>query len=496
MPQKTITDKGKMREELLLKPRKYWIIALSIFAALIPSGISFYMLQSNQSNSQNGSLTEAAANASVNSVAALGRLEPQGEVIHLSAASSTEGLKVAKLLVKEGDRVKLGEVVAILDNRDRLRAAQEQAKQQIKVAQANLAKVKAGAKQGEVVAGEATISRLQAQLRGQMSTGQATIARLQAQLEGEKTSRQATIARLQAQLLGENRVQRAKVSRSQAELRNAQAEFARYQKLYEEGAIAASQIDSKRLTVETATQELQEAQAAQGQTIETLQQQINEAQASRKQIVEILQQQINETLAIEKQTIDTLLQQIQEAQGNLSQITEVRPTDVQAAQAEVESAIASAKKAEADVALAYVRAPAAGQILQIQARPGEVVSDRGIVDIGQTSQMYVVAEVYETDISKIRIGQRATVNSLAFDEKLQGVVTQIGSQIEKKNLLDTDPNADLDARVVKVKIRLDTENNQQLANLTNLQVEAIIHVSGKHQNSKFSRPEISLFNPL
>jgi|UPI000476C397 HlyD family secretion protein len=110
---------------------------------------------------------------------------------------------------------------------------------------------------------------------------------------------------------------------------------------------------------------------------------------------------------------------------------EIRPTDLQAAQAEVDSAIAAFKKAKADLALAYVRSPITGQTLKIYARPGEIVGNRGIAAIGQTDQMFVAAQVYETDIDRVRVGQRATITSSAFANELKEV-TKIGSQIQKK----------------------------------------------------------------
>jgi HlyD family secretion protein len=441
------THKGKMAAQLLSKTGRWWVVLL-VAAALAPVGIAVYSLQNYQRSSHSHSSSkEASANTpSVTTTAALGRLEPQGEVIHLSAPPSYEGVRVAQLLVKENDQVQPGQVIAILDNRERLLAALEQAKKQVQVAQANLAKVKAGAKVGEIEAQQATIAGLQAQLHGQIATQQATIARLQAQLKGEKVAQQAKISRLEAQL------------------RNALAEFERYQMLHQQGAVETSKFDSKRLEVETAREQLNEAQATQNQALDTLQQQINETEATRNQ------------------TMDTLQQQINQAKATLNQIAEVRPTDMQVAQAEVESAIAGLKKAEADLALAYVYSPVASQILKIHARPGEIVSARGIADLGQTNQMYVVAEVYQTDINKVRIGQRATITSPAFADKLRGVVTQIGAQIENKSILDTDPSADLDARVVEVKIRLDNPaDSKRAAGLTNLQVEVVINTSPSHQ---------------
>ena len=90
--------------------------------------------------------------------------------------------------------------------------------------------------------------------------------------------------------------------------------------------------------------------------------------------------------------------------------------------------------------------------------------------------MYAIAEVYETDIAKVRNGQRATITSPVFVGNLEGTVTRIGKQIGKKDVLNTDPAADTDARVIEVRIRLDPESSKKVASLTNLQVQVKIDI--------------------
>jgi HlyD family secretion protein len=166
-----------------------------------------------------------------------------------------------------------------------------------------------------------------------------------------------------------------------------------------------------------------------------------------------------------------------ENQALLNAVEEVRPVDVQIAQAELQSAKASVKRAQADLNLAYVRAPKMGQILKIHTWPGEIVDNAGIVDLGQTDQMYVTAEVYETDISRVRIGQKVAIKSDGIVGDLQGAVDEVGLQIGQKDVLGTDPVADADARVVEVKIRINPGESTKIANLTNLQVSVIIDTS-------------------
>ena len=138
----------------------------------------------------------------------------------------------------------------------------------------------------------------------------------------------------------------------------------------------------------------------------------------------------------------------------------------------VDVARANLKKDRVELARSLVRSPITGQILQIHARPGERVGPDGIVEIGKTKEMYAIAEVYETDIGKVKVGQRATVKSPALPEPLEGTVERIGLKVGKMDVLNTDPAAKTDARVIEVEVRLDA--SEAAATLTNLQVEIAI----------------------
>ncbi|MEN9518631.1 MAG: hypothetical protein RLZZ381_1219, partial [Cyanobacteriota bacterium] len=339
----------------------------------------------------------------IKTVTALGRLEPSGEIIEISAASGSEGNRIEELLVKQGDRVKAGDVIAVLDSRDRLQSALNQSQSQVRVAEANLALVKAGAKTGEIEAQEAAIARIE-------------------------TERSNDIM-----------AQTAMVERMQAELNNAQVEYQRYQKLYQDGAISASQRDSKYLALATAKEQVEEAQAN-----------LNRIKSGQQE-------------------------QLAEAKATLNKIAEVRPVDIAIAEAEIREAQAAVKTAQAELDRADIKSPQAGTIIKIMTRPGEVIaSDEGIVRIGQTSQMYAVAEVYESDIGKVKLGQKVSVTSSALSQKLTGTVDSIGLEVERQEVVNTDPTANIDAKVVEVKVKLDPESSKQVAGLTNLSVDVRI----------------------
>jgi HlyD family secretion protein len=201
-----------------------------------------------------------------------------------------------------------------------------------------------------------------------------------------------------------------------------------------------------------------------------------EARANLERTESTSRQQIQEAKAALERIEKTGQQQINEARSTLNQVAEVRSVDVQAAQAEVNSAIAAVKKAEAELALAYVRSPRNGQVLKIHTWDGEVVSTNGIIELGQKNQMVAVAEVYETDVKRLKIGQKAIVTSDAFSGEAIGKVKEIGLQIYKNNVLNIDPTAAADARIVEVKIQLDPKSSLKVQAFTNLEVTVAINI--------------------
>lgn len=135
---------------------------------------------------------------------------------------------------------------------------------------------------------------------------------------------------------------------------------------------------------------------------------------------------------------------------------------------------ANFNQAVAELKLDLVCAPISGQVLEIHTYAGERVGIDGICEIGKTDEMHAVAEVYETDIAQVRVGQRASITSPAFTEAIEGTVERIAPKVNKRDVLGTDPATNTNARVVEVYIRLD--DSRRAASLTNLQVEVRIHL--------------------
>lgn len=459
-----VSDNSSVREQFFEndKPQIWWLIAVTLPVIVATGVLSIAKME------QVKKFNTPISSAPITSINALGRLEPQGEVFKLSAPVGVQGTsRVEQVFVKEGEQVKKNQIIAILDNFSSSQAAMEEAKAKVQEARANLANVKAGSPR-EIEAQRAVIARLEAQLRGELDAQKATINRLQAELGGEKTVLQATINRIQAEVQGQRDAFQATVSRIRAEQRNAEVDAQRYQMLYKEGAISQQERDRKQLGADTSTQQLVEAQANQKQTVATLRQQLAQARANQVKTIATLQQQLVEARVNRNKILAILQRQIDEERAKLNRLKEVRPIDLLVAQAQVSNAIAALKRAQAQLNLSYIKAPISGEILKIHTKAGESINTNGIAEIGRTDQMIVIAEVPEDSIGKVRLGQQAIITSDngAFSGGLQGTVAEIGRKIGKKDVLNTDPAADVDARVVEVKIVLTPQDSKKVTGLT------------------------------
>jgi len=130
--------------------------------------------------------------------------------------------------------------------------------------------------------------------------------------------------------------------------------------------------------------------------------------------------------------------------------------------------------ARAELDRGQVRSPITGRVLTVHSREGERVGPEGIVELGRTDRMFAIAEVYEDDVARVSVGQRARVTSPALPRPLTGTVDRVHLKVAVQDALGTDPAARKDARVVEAEVRLD--DSAAAAGLTNLQVEIEIDI--------------------
>lgn len=312
-------------------------------------------------------------------ISANGTVKPERS-INLSPKNS--GI-VKTLLVKEGDTVKLGQVLAYMDDSN-FQGQLTQARGQLAQAQANLQKLQAGNRPQDI-----------AQVQAQLEEAEANLQKLQA------GNRPQDIAQA-----------RARLSSAQANLTKAEDDFRRTQQLYNAGGISLQTVNQKRADRDS-------AQAT-----------VNEAEQAWK-----------------LQKAGSRLEDIAQAQATVTQREQAlalakagtRKEDIAQAQAQVISARGSLQNILAQINDTIIRAPFDGLVTRKYADPGAFVTptttassvssavSSSILSLASTNQ--VVANIAEVNIAKIRLGQEVTIKADAYPRKtFTGRVSQIAAQ--------------------------------------------------------------------
>jgi HlyD family secretion protein len=388
-------------EKPFLTPKGKWAIAAAVALSLglLAAGI-IRVLNRPQAQTSDSAATPTASTPA--KISALGRIEPEGEITKVGGPS---GERIKQLLVKEGQFVRQGQPLAILESYDERLADEEVAESELQDAVNRLVAVKQF-RQAQIAEAETRKSQADLPKRQELAEQNATIARLK------------------------------------AELAQANADAVRYQKLRNQGAISLKELEDRKLD----------------------------------------QRKAQESLRVAQEQLKRINQELQTDVDNAS--AQLKSAEAEKLQSQAEIAIQTARSklnlAKTRVARTVIRAPRSGQVIKVITRSGEALemamgtdsTERGILELANTSQMFVVAEVYETDVGRVKKGQLAEITSPAFTGKLQGTVERVGLKIGKNDVLSTDPAANTDTRVVEVRIRL--KDSRPVAGLTNLQVEVAI----------------------
>lgn len=157
-----------------------------------------------------------------------------------------------------------------------------------------------------------------------------------------------------------------------------------------------------------------------------------------------------------------------------------REEDVARAEADVRLARARVEEAEALLDKTIIRSPIDGVVLRKYAKSGESVKDAGappIVTLGNVAVWRVRADVDETDIARVRMGQRAYVTADAFGEqKFWGRIVRVGQILGKKNVRTEEPTERVDTKILETLIEMDEAG----ALKTGLRVTAYILADAGH----------------
>jgi HlyD family secretion protein len=285
-----------------------------------------------------------------NIIALSGRIEGDDSVV----AAKTSG-RIREIRVREGDRLKAGEVIAILDD-EQAAAREQQARSAAEEAQTRVTR----SQQQIGVLGE------------QLKQARLTVEQTRLDAQGRVRQAEAQVAAAEANL-----------SQAQASYEQARYDLERFTKLAKSGDVSDRQREQARTNAE--------AQAA---VVDSTKKQVGAARGA---------------LTTARANLENPPIRSSQAAAIQKQITQAQ-SDVVAAQADAERARAQLKEAQANRNDLTVIAPFDGTIATRSAEPGEVVAPgTAIVTMLDLSKLYLRGFVPEGDIGRVKLDQAARV---------------------------------------------------------------------------------------
>lgn len=286
-------------------------------------------------------------------------------------------------------------------------------------------------------AGDARVARIEVRIGDKVAEGDTiavldNLAQLQSGVDSARAGlavKDANLQQVRQTVRASKAEERAALERAQSVLENAQTELQRTRELFDRGIVTRAALDNAESARRQADRDVERAKATLGR--------------------------------FDGDDLDS-------------------QPDVIVALRNLEAARAELTAAQRDLDKAYVRAPSTGTVLDIHVRSGEKPGEQGVADIGDLEAMKVEIEVYQTEIGRVALGDEVEVIANAFDRRLAGTVTQIGLEVGRQTIIDDDPVANTDARVITVTAGLEPASSQTAARFTNLEVVARIK-SGKAQ---------------
>lgn len=303
-------------------------------------------------------------------IALSGRIESDDAAV----AAKTQG-RIREITVREGDQVKAGQVIALLDD-DQIRAREQQESLAVQQAQA------------KILEAQQQISVLLAQLE----QSRLSVTQAHTDAQGRVSEAQAQVAEAEASL-----------AQARASYEQALYDKERFTELARRGVI--SDRDSRQSITAAETQEAVVAAAA------------RRVEAARGALLAVKANLDNRS--IRAAAAAAIEQQIRQAQSAVA-----------AAQADAGRAQARLQEAQANRRDLQITAPFDGVVATRAAEPGEVVTaGTAIVTVINFDQVYLRGFIPEGEIGHVRVGQPARVYLDSNSKQpLEAVVSRVDPQ--------------------------------------------------------------------
>jgi len=160
-----------------------------------------------------------------------------------------------------------------------------------------------------------------------------------------------------------------------------------------------------------------------------------------------------------------------------------RAEDVAMAQANLALAAANLDEQRVMFQKTQLHSPVSGVVLRRYLKTGETVSIQPlmpILQVADTSRLRVRAEVDETEVGQLKLGQRAWATAPAYpNRRFSGVISRIGQRMGRKTVRSDEPTEKNDTNVLNVLIDLDDPGVRLPVGL---RVDVFLEPSGMVQN--------------
>jgi HlyD family secretion protein len=381
----------------------------------------------------------------------------------INLSPKTAGL-IKTLLVKEGDRVRAGQVIATMDDSN-LRGQIIQAQGQLAQQQANLQRLQAGNRPEDIAKAQAQLTEVQANLQLLKAGNRPEdIAKAQAQLAEAQSNLQQLQAGNRPQEIAQTA---ARLQQARATLKQRESDWRRYQELYQAGAISQQTLEQKRADRDVSQSQVADAQQALSlQSAGTRPELIAQAKARVEQQAQ--------ALAVLK--AGNRSEQIVQAQAKVEQQAQTlaalragnRAEDIAQAQAQVQAAQGALQSIQSQLTDTQVTSPFDGVVLKKYADIGSFVSpslsggssSSSSILMMASDRLQVVVNLSEAQIAQVRLGQVVTIKADAVPgQKFTGKVAQIAPQATvSQNVTSFEVRVDISgATALKVGMNVDAE---------------------------------------
>ncbi|MEQ1472687.1 MAG: HlyD family secretion protein [Candidatus Acidiferrum sp.] len=305
---------------------------------------------------------------------------------HITPIAAKISGRIAEVLVHDNEPVKAGQVLAKIDPRD-YQAALDNAKAALALAQS------------EAQSANVDVPRTRQNVASGTSNANAGL------LGAEAEVAQAQAAYAQAQNSG-LAYARANVEKSRANSQLAQADLERYRPLMDKGEISRQQFDAAKANAE-----------ATASALKAEEEKIQQAQSN----IQIAKAQLNAAQA----RVEQARAGVSSARADVQQVS-MKSADAQGKLAKVEQARAMVDAAQLNLSYTEIVAPRDGVATHKQVEAGQIVqAGQGLLVVVPLQDVWVTANFKETQLKKMRAGQKAEVHVDTYGKTFSGHVDSI-----------------------------------------------------------------------